>query len=276
MKKMLSIVLVLVLCLALTCPVFAVDDTFVPSIGYKPAPELAPAETEDGPTVGYAYDEDGNVIGSVLYVDDKITVTAAHPEGVAEDHVCLIITPLSEAETSTEIPDAAKDLLLQIYDQLVSNGMKLFGECEGLNEFVAERLGEGITAEDLVVRDLFDVSVLCDELEEYLEPDGTTICLDFDMNLPQDTFVAVVAYKGGQWRMIENVEVGVKGNVVCTTYENFCPVAVLTLAEEDAAATPYTGDTAGTNVMVWGCVMAASLAAILVLFLIQRKRKESK
>lgn len=276
MKKLISMVLILVLCLALACPAFATGDSFVPSIGYKPAPELAPEETEDGPTVGYAYDEDGNVIGSVLYEDDKVTVTAAHPEGLSEDHECLIITPLSEAETSTEIPDDAENLLLQIYEQLLANGMMLFSECEGLDEYIASKLGEGKTAQDLVVRELFDVSVICNDLSEYLEPAGTTICLDFDMNLPADTFVAVVAYKGGQWKMIEDVEVGVKGNVVCTTYENFCPVAVLTLADEAPVEAPYTGDTMGTNAVLWGGIMAVSLATIVVLFLIQRKRKASK
>ena len=155
--------------------------------------------------------------------------------------------------------------------------MSFFADCEELTGAIVGVLGQGATVNDLVVKDLFDVSVLCDELSEYLEPSGTTICLDFDLGIAPGTFVAVVAYKNGQWQMIEDVEVLEDGSVTCTTFENFCPVAVLVPAEDVPAAdlmdAPDTGDSIASQTILWAGIAAVSLAAIVALVLVQRKRK---
>ena len=49
MKRFICLLTVLVLCLSLAAPVFAEEAGFVPSITYKPNPEIVPVEGEIGP-----------------------------------------------------------------------------------------------------------------------------------------------------------------------------------------------------------------------------------
>lgn len=288
MKKFFSIAMIALLCFALMMPVFAAEDDFVPSITYKPAPGFAGETAEDGCLIiGYVYPElsehSKKAVAEVHYDNGRIYVTCVHGDGVdcihangmEEDHKCLVITPLAEAETSTEIPEDARELLLWVYQQLLENDMKLMGDCEGLDAAVAAVLGESKTSDDMVVRDLFDVSVICEELEAYLEPEGTTICLDFDFGLDADDYVEVVIYKDGKWQMIEEVKILEDGALTCTTYENFCPVAVLVPGAdvvEDVEAAPDTGDGIGNEVGLWATIAGVSLVAIVALVLVQRKR----
>lgn len=292
MKKMISIVLALILCFALAGSVLA---DFTPSVTYKGVPEFTDAN-------GTA-DDGCRIIGYVLHGDERIgevhcnanghiyaTVEKIHENGCGEGHKCLLLTPLSEAETDKEIPEDSRDLLLWVYEQILSIGMK-FIQCAELDAYIKEQLGEDKTVEDLVVRDLFDVTVLCQELEEYLEPEGNVVCLDFELGLEPGSFVAVVAYKNGQWQMIENVEVLEDGTVTCTTFEHFCPVAILVADEQMGAAdgvggnnghvpasddAPDTGVSANNSVYVWIGVAAAALVALVALYVVQRKRGAQK
>lgn len=270
MKKVISLIMVLVLSMILACPAMAVGDDFSDSITYKPVPGLA---SVDGEGVGSVYDVNGNVIGRVHYENGRIWVEGVHSEEIDETHECLIITPLADAEASTEIPDDARELLLWVYEQILNLGMSFFNDCEGLNEAIAANLGEGKTVEDMVVKDLFDVHVICEELENCLKLDGTTICLDFNFGIESGTFVAVVAYKDGKWQMIEDVDVAGDGSATCTVYENFCPVAVLVPASNSIVEAPQTGDTVGNNVAQWGIIMAVCLAGIVAIVLFMHKRK---
>lgn len=275
MKRMISIVLTLVICLTLAAPVMATD--FTPSVTYKPLPEFTGELADDGCLVIGFVEENGQQIGEIHYDDGRIYIfDGIDHEELDEEHACIVITAIGDAETSTEIPAESKEMLLWVYEQILKLGMSFFADCEGLNEAIAAALGEGKTVEDMVVRDLFDVSVICEPLETWLEPDGTTICLDFDLGLKPGTFLAVVAYKNGQWKMIEDVEINADGSVTCTTYENFCPVAFL-VAEDDAvpASTdaPDTGVSFDNSLYVWGGIAVAALAALVVLIAVQRKRK---
>ena len=47
MKKIICFVVVLVMCLSLAAPAFATENGFVPSITYKPEPEIVPVEDEE-------------------------------------------------------------------------------------------------------------------------------------------------------------------------------------------------------------------------------------
>ena len=170
-------------------------------------------------------------------------------------------------------------------------------DCDELDAYIKEQLGADATVEDLIVRDLFDISVLCNELEEYLEPEGNVVCLDFELGLEPGSFVAVVVYKNGQWQMIEDVEILENGTVTCTTFEHFCPVAILVADEQmgpsmnapvsapDKAPAnnghvpastdaPETGVSESNNVTVWAIVAAVALAGIVVLVVMQGKKKE--
>lgn len=89
MKRMVRLVMVLVMCAALVCPVFA--STFVPSISYK-----------DGPSV-----EEGTL-------QDK---------DVSD---CLVVSSITDAtEKTTDITQEDRDLLLEVYEKLTDGSMKL-------------------------------------------------------------------------------------------------------------------------------------------------------
>lgn len=249
MKKILSFVMVLVL-IAIPMSVFA--DNFVPSISYKPAPEIVPID----PATGLIGEVDGNV-----GTDD-------HDKYVYHD--CLVITPVSEAATSDRIPDDAATLLLRVYDELLAQNTKLSGLSDELNQLVAAKLGNGKDADDLVVKDLFDVTVLCEELKVSLAPIGNTLDLTFDIGVAADEEVFIMTYKDNKWSPIEDVVNNGDGTVT-GTFEAFCPVAFL-VEGEGGSHSPETGVFDITY--LWIIVAAAS--AILVVAIVISNRRASK
>ncbi len=167
MRKVISCLLVTVLCLAMALTAFANAVEFVPSITYKPAPE----------------------------------VTATSPEG-HED--CIIVTPVSKADESEDISaeDAAE--LKQLYADLTKEGTKLSAQCPDLNDMVADALGENKTADDLVVRDLFHIGTDCDDLKTYMGADGT-VKVTFASTVDRGESVFAMMYVDGAWEVIEAV-----------------------------------------------------------------------
>lgn len=221
MKKMTVFAAVLLLCLSLACPVFAAE-TFVPSISYKDLPVVQwPVELVDA---------DGEPIQEL-------------------DQGCLVITPVSEAETSAEIPADAKELLLEVYQKLSDGSMTLPGD------------------EDLIIRDLFDASLICDDdHREQLAQEGACIELTFDLDIPAREDVVIMYYLDGTWYPAESVVNNGDGTVTCSL-ENLCPIAIA-VSEEIYDVPAQTGDASG--ILFWTAVMLTSAAA-MVLLVIRRK-----
>lgn len=91
MKKAISLIITLVLCMSLAISAFAAENTFVPSITYKDGPDIASAEM------------DGDDVSK-----------------------CLIVTTLKEAEEkTTDITQEERDTLQQVYDDLKDGKTKL-------------------------------------------------------------------------------------------------------------------------------------------------------
>lgn len=222
MKKLISLISVLVLCLSLACPAFATD-TFVPSISNKDHPEIdGPIELVDG---------DGNVIDTL-------------------DEGCLIITPVSEAETSDEIPDDSREILLDVYRKLLDGSMTLPHE------------------DRLVIRDLFDASLICtDGHKERLAQDGIRIRIPLSVDISTDAELVVMAYVNGQWVNAYAVSNNGDGTITCTL-EDVCPI-VIAVPESFNSTPSQTGDTSG--IVIWAVVMAVSAAALVVLMICRRK-----
>lgn len=250
MKKIVTALMTLVLSLALACPVLAAD--FVESIGYKPAPEIVVLKEEDGKSIiGYIEDEEGN----------KITI---------EHKDCLVITPVSEADSSQEIPSEEKEILLKEYNDFATGKQKL-SDIEGLDEYAKKILGEGKDADDLVIRDFFDASLICDEKEE-LKKDGTTIDLTFKVGVGKDTPINAIVFLNGEWQLVKNVVNNGDGTVTCT-FEDLCPVAFIVpgeTVEQSGSTTPITGDNA--NIVMWSAIAAVSLVLIIALGVVYRRR----
>ena len=230
MKNMICLVAALAVCLTLTCPVLAVGDGFAPSVGYKDGPEIVDAEMKNG-SEG---DETENV------------------------GVCLVVTSLKAAEEqSTDITEGARELLLEVYDELMSGEMELPAE------------------EGYVVRDLVDVSwstFCCEDAEhdheEALKELDVTVAIDFDMGVPADAEVEVYVYIDGKWEPVVSVENNGDGTITCV-FEDFCPVAFVVREQTGGSD---TGDPAGQNLILWIALMAVSVVAILFLIFKRRKR----
>lgn len=248
MKKLICLLTVLALAMAFACPVFAAD-VFVPSISDKEEPDIVP--------------DDEGVIGEI-WKDDEII------DKVEGD--CLVITPISEAETSTRIPEDSRKELLYVYDALRSGDMTLPYEQDGLDP------------ETMVIRDLIDASWLCEEHPAMLEPEGVAINLTFDIGVSADTKVYVYVYIDGVWNSVPVVNNGDgtarisrsrevpaanngDGTVTCT-FEELCPIAFC-VAAGTGKPPVQTGDT--FNPTVWIVLLAVSAAALVGVVVLRRK-----
>lgn len=233
MKRVVSVVAVLLLCLSLACPVFAAEGTFTPSVSSKGSPEIVP--TPDG-NPGTLVDGEGT------------------PVGVIEEG-CLIVTPVSKADSSTDIPADSKETLLDVYEQLSNGTMQLPYEENG---------------ENMVIRDLFDASLVCtDGHKESLAEEGTCIEITFDLGVGPNVDVVAMTYVDGKWAPIVSVVNNGDGTVTCV-FEDICPVA-FAVAEEAYSSPAQTGDAVGSNLILWVVVMAVSAAVLVVLLLSRRK-----
>lgn len=265
MKKLASVLLVILTLFSFSLTVMAKDVEFVPSITNKGAPELV-----------VTIDENGNeVIGYLRDANKKVIATEY------SDHV--VITSVSDAETSTEIPSEAKDLLIKVYDELSLPDTKLSDLCPELDELVKSELGNDKSADDLVIRDLFDITPLCDPLKTELPKDGNVVDFTFKVGIDANTFISAMVYVDGAWKLVPTVNNG-NGTVTCT-FEDICPVAFLVPSN---ASTPsdvviadgamdsnviVTGIDNISSIILWGSVMAVSLALIITLCVVSRRKE---
>ena len=193
MKRILNLLMVVCLLVSMAIPAAATE--FVPSISIKGAPELVPVGEEDGELVyGYVLDKDGNVIYTVREGD-------------------ILITPISEVDTSEYISEAAAQLLKDTYAELLKNPDTFKGK---------------------VVRELVDISI-SSRLAAALEGEGTTLELKFDIGIDGDMPVWIQALIDGQWNEIVKTENNGDGTVN-GTFEAFCPVVFLVPGTDDGGA----------------------------------------
>jgi hypothetical protein len=169
---------------------------------------------------------------------------------------CLIVSSVADAKNkSTDIGQADRDLLLEVYDKLEDGSMKLPIE------------------EDHVIRELVDVSftTACRESDDghkqKLAEDGVTISLKFHLGVDASTEVLVLTYIDGQWDFIESVTNNGDGTLTCV-FEDICPVAFVVRGQTGGS---QTGDPAGQRLILWVCLMVASAGALTVMFVKRRK-----
>lgn len=237
MKKIIALLTVLMLCAALAVPAFAANE-FTPSVTNKPAPSIVPVLDPDGnPAIAIVRDPDGEIIS---YVYEE----------------CLIITSVAEAPTSTLIPDVARDLLLDVYDKLTSGEMALPYDKLGLD------------ASKMAIRDLFDVTFLCNSSSEVdhptiLAPIGVTIEIKFDLGVVDDKDVYVMTYKNNEWNSVVSA-VNNGDGTVSVVAEDFCPVS-FSVEVDEPVKPPVTGDDSAQQLVLWGGVGLVCLIAIVAL-----------
>lgn len=216
MKKVLSCMLMVVL-LTFSISMVASGVGFVPSVSYKPAPEI---------------------------VD---IVDHAHKD-------CIIITPISKVKESTVLTQEKKDAIFVQYERLSDPDTKI-------SELVAE------FKNDLVVKDLFDVTILCSELNENIKKDGFTFDIVLKTPLGNDDQIYAMFYVDGKWTKVPVINNG-DGTITLTLFDEGI-IALMVPAEDVDMQVPETGD--NSNTLMWMVIMLASLALIVVLVIVNRR-----
>lgn len=177
MKKFLCLVIALVLCLSIAVPAFAAASEFVPSITYKPEPIIVPVEKDGVEYAGVMLDENGEILDYV-------------------EHACILITPLGDIwDAQANVPTEIKELLEKVHEGLTSGELEI--NCEKHD------------SDKMVVRDLFDVRLVCDEHPVMLE-EGAVLELTFDLGVNADDEVCVSVYddESGEWTTMDVVNNG--------------------------------------------------------------------
>jgi hypothetical protein len=218
---MFAIITVALMCVSLMVPAMAAQE-FMPSVTNKPAPEVM---------VARILDKDGSVIEEV-------------------GNECLIITPVSEANTSTEIPAASREVLLNVYGKLLDGSMTI----------PYEKHNDNLDPSKMVIRDLFDATFVCTECPELLEPEGVVLEIVFDLNVAPGVNVYAMTYKNDQWDPIVSCVNNGDGTVTAT-FEKLCPVEF----SINTDTTPPSGTGDVNPFSVWGVIAIVSLAAIVIL-----------
>ena len=273
MKRVVSIIIVLMICIALGVAAFATSVGFIPSITAEPAPEViigdntvkidgtegaASGEGETFVPVIEVKNETKDVVYTAPVVDLVVTAVSQVQVENAEETVAIseeAVKTLREAysqlnnqnfklsEESPELLDQMKEVLVgQLAAQLTKKLEEQGADTEAIQAAVAaatDSMTSNIEAvvDTAVVTALFDVSVLSEELNEYLNEDGNTVDLTFKADIPEDHHVIVMVFKENKWQTIENVIVNGDGTITCT-FAHFCPVAILTVpaVEEEVEA----------------------------------------
>ena len=248
MKKLFTITVAIIMILTITVSASAAQ--FVPSITNKGAPELVVIDIVDGKeVVGFITDAEGNQL-STEYLD------------------CLIISSITEALNDADLPEGVKEVLLKVYDEFVK-GAKLSDVCPDLADIVKEKWGKDKTPDDLVIKDLFDVTDYCDDINEHLNG-GAVLDLTFDLGIGAGTFITAMVYVDGKWVPVKNCINNGDGTVT-VEFTDICPVAFLVpgSGQNMDVVSPITADT--SSIFTWGAVMVISLAAIVALVIYRRK-----
>ena len=143
-------------------------------------------------------------------------------------------------------------------------------------ETILQQYYSSINVSDLVVRDVFDVSIY-GVYQDYLAEDGNTITIRFELKLQPDALLLVLHnYSGSEWEAIDDSRVvrNADGSVD-VTFDSLSPIvfvvdggAVVEI-DPNAPTSPQTGETTSYG------AMAASLVFLAAVVLIALRRKHA-
>lgn len=235
MKKLISLLAVLMLCAALLVPAYAANE-FKPSVEFKPAPEIVPVlDGEGNPALAMLVDEDGIVVDYIY-----------------EHDYCLVVTPVARAEEDPIIPESAKNTLLDVYAKLTAGTMTL----------PYEKFNANLVSSNMVIRDLFDVTLLCVEHNEILERPDVDLVVTFRLGVDADKAVYSMTYKNNDWNPIVSSDNNGDGTVTCT-FAHLCPVSFSVEGEQKPPV--QTGDPAGEQMNLWFILCGVAVLGVIVL-----------
>ena len=243
MKKVISLCIALVLCLSLAAPAFATESGFVPSITYKPDPEIIPVEDEKGEeAIGIVRDEKGEIIDYV-------------------DHGCLQIIPIAYVwDPEKTVPQEVEKLLTFVYEGLNDNSLAI-----PYDKFDAD-----LDAANMVIRDLFDARWACEEHREMVEKEGATFEITFDLGIMADVeiYVATFDEATNTWEPIVKTVNNGDGTVTCT-FEHLCAISFSMLSTKADAP---VDDAQSFDLLPWIIALAVAVVGVVVIVIIKKKK----
>lgn len=255
MKKLALFLSVLLIAVTLAAPASAAVN-FTPSVEQKPAPTVDPIT-----------DSNGSQVSAIIRDQNGEEV-----HGVSIDSGELIVTPISQASQAAQ---AISEMLTNAYEQ-IQQADTIADLVPTIGDFL-QTIGSASQVADLVVRDVFDVS-LTGTAAEYLAQEGNNITLRFDVGVaPSATLIVLHNYEGSNWEIIPDDRVVQNADgTVDVTFDSLSPIAfVVDSTETDTSASidanaptsPQTGDNslppvAGAGLIALGCVALASAAVV--------------
>lgn len=256
MKKVAAILAAMLVSAFATGTVFAAE--FTPSVEGKDAPTVSVQTDEQGNEyVAVVKDAEGNVVQGVTA--DKLIVT---PVSKKDEASADISTRLNEAYEQVQAATTLTDLTPEVGAVLM-------------------QMPTQVTVEEMVVRDLFDVSFDA-ETENYLA-EGNQVTLNFEVAVAEGKPLIVMQYVNGEWKVIDpskviinadgtvSVTLDTAGTIAFATQkdaveENADGVAYL-FPSDDSGNAAYTVSTQASaqkeNAFQWPYLVAAG-AAVLV------------
>ena len=247
MRKLICMMIALVMCLTIAAPAYATENGFVPSITYKPSPEIVPVVGEDGEEyIGIIRSKDGEIIDYV-------------------GHGCLLITPVAHVwDEEIDVPTEIEQLLIKVYNALNDGSMKI----------PYDKHEADLDAANMVIRDLFDARWICEEHKAMVEEEGVTLEITFDLGIVADTEVFVMTYDetADEWDPIVKAVNNEDGTITCT-FEHLCAIEFSVPLNNVDGNRPQTGDT--TNIGLWIAIMAAAATMLVAIIVIGKKKAKS-
>lgn len=203
MKKTIRVLAAVLVMVMLSATVYA--DKFIPSAEQTGTLEIVPVQNEKGENA------------DAVITDSSSKVVKSVPTGNLE------ITPLADAQKEgSQVSPEIKKNLNNAYDQ-IQKSKTLADLAPEIKNALKDT---GIKVEDLVVRDLVDIS-LSEEYAETLKQEGNKITITFKLGLKPDEMLLVLHnYEADKWEMIPADRVVIlKDGSARVTFDSLSPVA---------------------------------------------------
>lgn len=143
------------------------------------------------------------------------------------------VSSVSESSEDTETGST----LLKAYNQIKS-AASVADICSSLTDIV-KSVFPGKTADDLVVRDLFNVSLIDENGNIQHDIDGKiTISFSYTIGDSEYLFVMHQNAETGEWIAVDlaDIDIDAENGTVSVSFSELCPVAFMTVAKDDEPA----------------------------------------
>lgn len=234
MKKLIALLLAVMLMCSLSLTAFAMD--FTPSVETKDTPYLVKIEDSKGDEYDAIFtdeEEQERPFVSTTTLQLVLTPYAKKDDAIVED----ITGYLVDAEYQISKADNAGDLTDSMEEAL-----------EKARQTSTDPAAKEVTLDDLVVCDLFDVSLVRDEkiVENVKEGETISFCIQTDLT-KDDLFFVLLNCSGDEWKVITDLELDENG-VLTITLDSLCAIAILVdnmrlkPVDPHGPVSPQTGD----------------------------------